>query len=90
MDLVEVRLNEWVVVTFDGHVLEFFGLGSPGRYHAMLTTVAVSGPDKKGKRTLTVRQTQSQATWQLDDDSLGRLRPILDALRVAGVSVTIE
>lgn len=85
MEPLEVELDAFRVVAFDGRVLEIFG-GAERRFHAKLLTVTVSEP-KKGQRHVTLEQSQRQNDLLLDDAAFAKLQPILDALRSAGVAV---
>ena len=85
MDPLEVQLDAFRVVTFEGRVLEIFG-GQDQRYHVKLLTVSVAAPDKRGQRRVTLEQSQREMALLLDEDAFGRLQPILDALRSAGVA----
>jgi len=87
VDALEVQLDRDRVVVFDGDVLELFG-GAGRRFHVKLLTVTVSDPDKKGRRQVTLEQSQSQTQLLLDDETFAPLQPVLDALRSAGVSVS--
>jgi len=90
VEALEVRIDEYRVVAFDGRVLEFFG-ADEGRFHVDLLSVTVADPDKKGNRSVKVEDAHSQMTigplGGLDEASFQRLRPVLDALKVAGASV---
>jgi hypothetical protein len=83
--MLEVALDPVRLIAFDGRVLElFFGQGL--RFHVAVLTVEVSGPDKKGFRTLTFKS-QRTSQLQVDGEAFDRLRPILDALHAAGVQI---
>ncbi|HWW45726.1 MAG TPA: hypothetical protein VN180_11700 [Acidimicrobiia bacterium] len=85
MDPLEVQLDAFRVVMFDGHVLEIFG-GADQRFHVKLLTVSVAAPDKKGQRRVALEQSQRETDLLLDENAFARLEPILDALRTAGVA----
>jgi hypothetical protein len=85
MDPVEVELDAFRVVAFDGRALEIFG-ASERRFHVKLLAVTVAAPDKKGRHQVRLEQTQRETDMLLDDDAFGRLQPVLDALRAAGVT----
>ena len=53
--------------TFDGRILEIFG-SSPQRFHIRNTTLQVTGPDRKGRRTVVIaagppEARATQHTW---------------------------
>ena len=48
VDLLEVKIDQYRVASFDGRVLEIFG-GSVRRFPGELLSVTGSRPDKKGK-----------------------------------------
>jgi hypothetical protein len=86
VDVIEVDVDQNRVVVFDGRVLEVFG-GSVRRFHVHLLTVAVSGPDKKGNRNVTLVQAGIDNAVPLDEAAFERFQPVLDALKGAGVTV---
>jgi hypothetical protein len=88
MGPLEVQIDSNRVVSFDGRVLEIFG-ASVRRYHVTLLAVTVSGPDKRGTRTVKLEQSQVEYDWPVDEAQFEQLRPVLDALRGAGVSVSV-
>jgi hypothetical protein len=90
MDEVEVEYNEYSVAAFDGRVLEIFYLGIPSnRYHVTGLAVTVKGPNKRGNYEVSfLRPSTPGAAISLDAEEFGRLQPLFDALRSAGVSVT--
>ena len=51
--------------------------------------MTMSAPDKKGRRDVTLVQTQRQTDLLLDGDAFARLQPILDALQAAGVALSV-
>ena len=85
--MLEVQLDQNRVVTFDGRVLEVFG-GAVRRFHVLLLRVGVSAADKHGNRTMVLTQSGVETAVSLDEAGFGRLRPILEALHAAGVTIT--
>jgi len=86
MYLLEVGAGPNRIVSFDGRVLEVFG-GSVRRFHVSLLSVTVSGPDKHGNRNVVLRQAGIDNSLPVDEPAYEQLRPLLEALRSAGVSV---
>ena len=83
----DVPVAAGAVVTFDGRVLEVFG-GAVRRFHVLLLRVGVSAADKHGNRTMVLTQSGVETAVSLDEAGFGRLRPILEALHAAGVTIT--
>ena len=88
MGLLEVKIDQNRVVTFDGRVLEVFG-GSVRRFHVELLTVTVREPDKKGNRNVTLGQSGIDNSVPLDGAQFETFQPILDALKNAGVNIAV-
>jgi len=88
MDPLEVRIDANRVASFDGRVFEVFG-GDVRRFHVELLAVAVSGPDKKGSRNVTLEQSQREWAVPLDAEAFEAFQPLLDALKSAGVGVAV-
>ena len=99
MDIVEFDLEPSgynVIAAFDGRVLELFSRNSDHdsrRIHIKFLSVSVSDPDKKGRRDIAlVQQVLGNKVInfaefvQLDESAFETVRPLLDALRNAGVS----
>lgn len=86
MYLLEVGAGPNRIVSFDGRVLEVFG-GSVRRFHVSLLSVTISGPDKHGNRNVVLRQAGIDNSLPVDEPAFEQLRPLLEALRSAGVSV---
>jgi hypothetical protein len=86
MDVAELQLDANRVVSFDGRVLEVFG-GQVRRFHVRLLSVTVGKPDKRGVRSVGLRQAGSTSDVPVDEDAFARLAPVLHALRAAGVDV---
>lgn len=84
-----MSLTPNLLATFDGRVLELFG-GSVRRFHVTLLTVTVSGPDKRGNRTVTFEQSQNEWGVPLDDAAYQGIQPLLGALGQAGVPVRTD
>lgn len=78
---------------FDGRVLEILGPMSDdsSRAHVKFLSVSVSEPDKKGRRDVTLNRGPGVlflVLGKLDDAAFETVRPLLDALRNAGVRST--
>lgn len=86
MDLLEVAAGPNRVVAFDGRVVEVFG-GSVRRLHVKLLSVTVSGPDRHGNRSTVLTQAGIDNSLPVDEPACEQLRPLLQALKSAGVSV---
>jgi hypothetical protein len=91
MDLLEVEINPFLVIAFDGRVLELFQGSDSIRHHVKLVAVTVSGPDKKGLLHVTFKRAWSTGAggslFTFDQAEFERLRPLLDCLIAAGVPV---
>ncbi|MFE2267764.1 hypothetical protein ACFXB4_00835 [Streptomyces lavendulae] len=82
--------------TFDGRILEVFG-SHPRRFHVRNMDLRVTGPDRKGKRTVEVVSgppgaPASQHTWHLSAEEWQQsqgLEALLEAVR-AGISSARE
>ncbi|MGW7442753.1 hypothetical protein [Kitasatospora sp. NPDC054795] len=76
--------------TFDGRILEVFG-SSPKRFHIRNTDLRVTGPDRKGRRTVEVvagppEAPATQHTWHLSAEEWQRaqgLEALLETVRAA-------
>jgi hypothetical protein len=81
-----------IVAMFDGRVLEILGPMSDdsSRAHVKFLSVSVSDPDKKGRRDVKVNRDPGLLflLLKLDDAAFEVVRPLLDALRNAGVRST--
>jgi hypothetical protein len=87
MDVLEIDVDQNRVISFDGRVVEIFG-GSVRRFHVKLLTVRVPQPDKRGNRNIVFVQAGQENVLPVDEPTFGRLRPLLDALNGAGISIT--
>jgi hypothetical protein len=87
MDPIEVQIDMGVFM-FDGHVLEVFVTASE-RFHVRLLTVTVTGPNRKGRRLMTLAQAGYRSELPLDEAEFQGLQPIFEALRGAGVKVVV-
>lgn len=82
-----------VIYSWDGRVLEIFGhLGArtqgataTHRLHVDAMELSVEGPDRKGRHQVTVGYPELGPfiNYQFDDEAIGRLRPLLDAVTAA-------
>jgi hypothetical protein len=88
MDLLEIEVDENRVVAFDGRVVEIFG-GSVRRFHVKLLTVRVPQADKRGNRNIVFVQAGQENVLPVDEPTFERLRPLLDALSSAGISIPV-
>jgi hypothetical protein len=86
VDQLDIQLDQQRLMAFDGRVLEVFG-GAVRRFHVALLTVAVSDPDKRGYRTITLTQATDDSSLPVDESTYERLAPLLDALKNAGVTI---
>jgi len=86
VDLLEVKIDQYRVASFDGRVLEIFG-GSVRRFPVELLSVTGSRPDKKGNRDVTLTQSARDDALPLDEPQFDGFQPLLDALRRVGVKV---
>ncbi|GAA2988572.1 hypothetical protein [Kitasatospora sp. NPDC006786] len=76
--------------TFDGRILEVFG-SCPKRFHIRNTDLRVTGPDRKGRRTVEVvagspEAPATQHTWHLSAEEWQRaqgLEALLETVRAA-------
>ncbi|GAA2771483.1 hypothetical protein [Streptomyces showdoensis] len=76
--------------TFDGRILEIFS-SHPKRFHIRNTDLRVTGPDRKGRRTVEVftgppEARATQHTWQLSAEEWERaegLEALFEAVRAA-------
>ncbi|MFF2546051.1 hypothetical protein ACFVUY_26240 [Kitasatospora sp. NPDC058063] len=76
--------------TFDGRILEVFG-SYPKRFHIRNTDLRVTGPDRKGRRTVEVvagppEAPATQHTWHLSAEEWQRaqgLEALLETVRAA-------
>lgn len=74
--------------TFDGRVLEIFG-SHPKRFHVRNMDLRVTGPDRKGRRTIEIvagppETPATQHTWQHSAEEWQRaqgLEALLEAVR---------
>lgn len=88
MDPLEVPIGKYQLAAFDGRVLEVFtGAKSSSRSHVKHQSVTVTGPDKKGSRTVVL---SGDLRVSLDEDDLAAFQPLLDALQQVGVKVVAE
>lgn len=86
VDQLDIQLDQQRLMSFDGRVLEVFG-GAVRRFHVALLTVAVSTPDKRGNRTVTLTQAANDSSLPVDESTFERLAPLFEALKNAGVTV---
>jgi len=84
MDLLEVQIDRVRIAAFDGRVLEVFG-PAVNRFNVRLLAIKVPGPDKKGRRVLTLTHAGRDYDLSLESEEFETLQPVLDALRAAGV-----
>lgn len=80
-----------IVAMVDGPVVEIFGPMSDdsSRAHVKFLSLEVSGPDKKGRRDVSLNEARGilfLGLAKLDDAQFDAAQPLLDALRNAGVS----
>ncbi|HEY6429511.1 MAG TPA: hypothetical protein VIX84_19975 [Acidimicrobiales bacterium] len=94
MEMLEAKPGGFVL-QFDGRVLEFFGgvqATSAWRRHiALINGVVVTGPDKRGDWSIALQPPPKLITaFTLSQAEFEAVQPILDALRGAGVNVSVN
>jgi hypothetical protein len=89
MDEVRIRflLRQEAIWTFDGRVLEIFGVGEVARYHASLLELKVDGPDPNGRYEISIDAVRDAGLGGLNDivesADFELLRPLLDRVKAA-------
>ena len=90
-EAVEVGVGN-AILAFDGRVLEVFPSGAISqRIHLEHLAVAVSEPNRKGRRRLTLLgagQTYVR-DFYIEEDQWPTVQPLLDSLEAAGTSVSL-
>jgi hypothetical protein len=81
------------IICFDGRVLEIFNTiianQTSQRVHIKYVSVAISEPNRKGRRTVKFqRRGDYYYEVDADDAKLATLQPLLDALKAAGAQIT--
>jgi hypothetical protein len=89
MDEVRIRslLRQEAIWTFDGRVLEVFGVGEVARFHALLLELRVDGPDPNGRYEISIDAVRGGGLGGLNDVVEGAdfelLRPLLDRVKAS-------
>ncbi|WP_216591274.1 hypothetical protein [Streptomyces brasiliscabiei] len=77
------------VLSFDGRILEIFG-SHPKRFHIRHLELRVTGPDRKGRRTLEIDAPGTHSTWHYtaaEWEGAPGLAALLEAVRAAVASL---